>query len=328
MLNGKRIIVVLPAYNAAQTLETTVSELDRQVVDDVLLVDDFSADETVRMARQIGIRCFLHDRNYGYGRNQKTCYTEALKLGADVVVMLHPDYQYAPKLAPAMAAMVVSGEYDVVLGSRILGGKARKSGMPLYKYIANRILTLTENLFLGSKLSEFHTGYRAFSRKVLEDLPYHENSDDFLFDNEMLAQAIFFNLNVGEISCPTRVLPRGIFHQFQAIRCIRARGSVDLRALPAPKMGARSFSDIRDFQRGPPERLLLRNQVKGPRERGYTHRTCAVPVGFPPKEIPAAGTGLIPTFMAESTTMKCEKAHASRDSSVHGRASHIRGTKE
>ena len=207
MLNGKRIIVVLPAYNAAQTLETTVSELDRQVVDDVLLVDDFSADETVRMARQIGIRCFLHDRNYGYGRNQKTCYTEALKLGADVVVMLHPDYQYAPKLAPAMAAMVVSGEYDVVLGSRILGGKARKSGMPLYKYIANRILTLTENLFLGSKLSEFHTGYRAFSRKVLEDLPYHENSDDFLFDNEMLAQAIFFNLNVGEISCPTRYFP-------------------------------------------------------------------------------------------------------------------------
>ena len=207
MLNGKRIIVVLPAYNAAQTLESTVSELDRQVVDDILLVDDSSADETVRMAKKLGIRCFLHDRNYGYGRNQKTCYTEALKLGADVVVMLHPDYQYAPKLVPAMAAMVVSGEYDVVLGSRILGGKARKSGMPVYKYISNRFLTLTENLFFGSKLSEFHTGYRAFSRRVLGDLPFHENSDDFLFDNEMLAQAIFFNFNVGEISCPTRYFP-------------------------------------------------------------------------------------------------------------------------
>lgn len=207
MLNGKRIIVVLPAYNAAQTLETTVAELDRDVVDDILLVDDFSADETVRLARQLDIRSFLHDRNYGYGRNQKTCYTEALKLGADVVVMLHPDYQYAPKLVPAMAAMVVSGEYDVVLGSRILGGRARKSGMPVYKYISNRALTLTENLFLGSKLSEFHTGYRAFSRTVLEALPFHENSDDFLFDNEMLAQAIYFNFNVGEISCPTRYFP-------------------------------------------------------------------------------------------------------------------------
>jgi glycosyltransferase involved in cell wall biosynthesis len=207
MLDGKRIIVVLPAYNAAQTLENTVSELDRDVVDDILLVDDFSADETVRLARQLDIRSFLHDRNYGYGRNQKTCYTEALKLEADVVVMLHPDYQYSPKLVPAMAAMVVSGEYDVVLGSRILGGRARKSGMPLYKYISNRALTLMENLLLGSKLSEFHTGYRAFSRKVLEVLPFHENSDDFLFDNEMLAQAIFFDFNVGEISCPTRYFP-------------------------------------------------------------------------------------------------------------------------
>ena len=207
MLNEKRIVVVLPAYNAAQTLETTISELDRGVVDDILLVDDFSADETVRLARQLGIRCFLHHRNYGYGRNQKTCYTEALKLGADVVVMLHPDYQYSPKLVPAMAAMVVSEEYDVVLGSRILGGRARKSGMPLYKYISNRFLTLMENLFLESKLSEFHTGYRAFSRKVLEDLPFRENSDDFIFDNEMLAQAVFFNFNLGEISCPTRYFP-------------------------------------------------------------------------------------------------------------------------
>jgi len=207
MLEGKKIIVVLPAYNAAQTLEKTVSELDRHVVDDVLLVDDFSSDNTVKLAGRLGIRSFLHDRNYGYGRNQKTCYAEALKSGADVIVMLHPDYQYSPKLVTAMAAMVVSGEYDVVLGSRILGGKARKSGMPFYKYLSNRFLTFSENLLLGSKLSEFHTGYRAFSRRVLETLPLHENSDDFVFDNEMLAQTIYFDFKVGEISCPTKYFP-------------------------------------------------------------------------------------------------------------------------
>jgi glycosyltransferase involved in cell wall biosynthesis len=204
MLNGKKITVVLPAYNAERTLTKTVAELDRQVIDDVLLVDDFSRDDTVRLAKELGVRAFLHDRNYGYGRNQKTCYTEALKSEADIIVMLHPDYQYSPKLVPAMAAMVVSEEYEVVLGSRILGGTARESGMPLYKYISNRTLTFIENLLLGSKLSEFHTGFRAFSRRVLEELPLHQNSDDFLFDNEMLAQAIFFNFNVGEISCPTR----------------------------------------------------------------------------------------------------------------------------
>lgn len=204
MLNGKKVIVVLPAYNAVKTLERTVREIDRNVVDDILLVDDFSSDGTVNVAREMGIRSFLHDQNYGYGRNQKTCYKEALDSGADIIVMLHPDYQYSPRLVPAMAAMVASGEYDVVLGSRIIGGKARKSGMPIYKYIANRILTLTENLLLGSKLSEFHTGYRAFSKEVLQNLPLHENSDDFLFDNEMLAQAIFFDFKVGEISCPTR----------------------------------------------------------------------------------------------------------------------------
>jgi glycosyltransferase involved in cell wall biosynthesis len=204
MLDGKSIIVVLPAYNAAQTLEKTVSELDRQVVDDILLVDDFSKDDTVELAKKLGIRSFSHDRNYGYGRNQKTCYREALRSGADVVVMLHPDYQYSPKLVPAMAAMVVSGEYDLVLGSRILGGRARHSGMPLYKYISNRFLTLVENLILGCKLSEFHTGYRAFSRAVLENLPLENNSDDFVFDNEMLAQAVYFDFRLGEISCPTR----------------------------------------------------------------------------------------------------------------------------
>ncbi len=207
MLNGKKIIVVLPAYNAAKTLAQTVSELDRQVVDEVLLVDDFSADQTVQHAKDMGIRAFLHDRNYGYGRNQKTCYTEAIKSGADVIVMLHPDYQYSPKLVPAMAAMVVSDEYDVVLGSRILGGSTRSGGMPFYKYVSNRALTLAENLLLRSKLSEFHTGFRAFSRQVLEQLPIFANSDDFVFDNEMLAQAIFFGFRVGEISCPTRYFP-------------------------------------------------------------------------------------------------------------------------
>ncbi len=204
MLEGKRVTVVLPAYNAAETLQKTISELDRNVVDDILLVDDDSADNTVQLARELNIRCFLHKKNYGYGRNQKTCYAEALKSGADVIVMLHPDYQYSPRLATAMAAMIVSGEYDVVLGSRIIGGKTRSGGMPFYKYVANRFLTFSENLLLGSKLSEFHTGYRAFSSKVLQELPIHQNSDDFVFDNEMLAQVIFFDFKLGEISCPTR----------------------------------------------------------------------------------------------------------------------------
>jgi glycosyltransferase involved in cell wall biosynthesis len=177
------------------------------VVDDILLVDDCSSDATVELAKKLGIKVFLHDRNYGYGRNQKTCYSEALKYGAEVIVMLHPDYQYSPKLVPAMAAMIVSEEYELVLGSRILGGKARSGGMPLYKYIFNRFLTLVENFIIGSKLSEFHSGYRAFSRKCLETLPLHQNSDDFLFDNEMIAQAIFFDFSVGEISCPTRYFP-------------------------------------------------------------------------------------------------------------------------
>ena len=207
MLNGKRIIVVLPAYNAEKTLEKTISEIDTQVVDDILLVDDCSSDETVELAKKLGLKVFLHNQNYGYGRNQKTCYSEALKHGADVIVMLHPDYQYYPKLVPAMAAMIVSDEYELVMGSRILGGKARMGGMPLYKYVSNRILTLLENFIIGSKLSEFHSGYRAFSKKCLESLPLQENSDDFLFDNEMIAQAIFFDFSVGEISCPTRYFP-------------------------------------------------------------------------------------------------------------------------
>lgn len=203
MLDGKRIVVVLPAYNAAQTLERTIQEIPREIVDEILLIDDNSKDETVQLAQRLALRVFLHDENFGYGRNQKTCYTEALRTNADIIVMLHPDYQYQPRLVLPMAGMIATGVYDVVIASRILGGKARSGGMPLYKYVANRVLTLVQNLFLGAKLSEYHTGYRAFSRKVLLSLPLLMNSDDFAFDNEMLAEAIYFGYRIGEISCPT-----------------------------------------------------------------------------------------------------------------------------
>ena len=204
VLNKKRIFVVLPAYNAEQTLEQTYREVPMEIVDGVLLVDDRSADRTVSLAKSLGIETVVHNRNYGYGRNQKTCYEWALKQKADIVIMVHPDYQYTPKLISAMASMIAFGVYDVVLGSRIIGGRALVGGMPLYKYVANRFLTAFENVCLGSKLSEFHTGYRAFSREVLENLPLHENSNDFVFDNEMLAQIIHFGYRIGEISCPTR----------------------------------------------------------------------------------------------------------------------------
>jgi glycosyltransferase involved in cell wall biosynthesis len=204
MLNGKRIAVVLPAYNAARTLEKTVRELPREVVDEVLLIDDHSKDETVQFAQKLGLRVFLHEKNFGYGRNQKTCYTEALRTDADVIVMLHPDYQYEPRLVLPMAGLIATGVYDVVIASRILGGTARSGGMPLYKYLANRLLTLVQNFLLGAKLSEYHSGYRAFSRDVLLALPLLMNSDDFAFDNEMMVQAIYFGYRVGEISCPTR----------------------------------------------------------------------------------------------------------------------------
>ncbi|HEY6074791.1 MAG TPA: glycosyltransferase family 2 protein [Anaerolineales bacterium] len=203
MLNGKRIAVVLPAYNAEKTLEATVRELP-DLVDIRILVDDHSSDDTLRLAESLGLQCFVHDRNYGYGRNQQTCYREALASGADVVIMVHPDYQYTPRLATAMASMVAYEIYDVVLGSRIVGGQALKGGMPLYKYIANRGLTFFQNLFLGAKLSEYHTGYRAFNRKVLMELPLLENSDDFVFDNQMLAQCVHFGFHIGEVSCPTK----------------------------------------------------------------------------------------------------------------------------
>jgi glycosyltransferase involved in cell wall biosynthesis len=204
MLNGKRIFVVLPAYNAERTLVQTYREIPLDIVDGVLLVDDGSSDNTVRVAKRLGIETISHSRNYGYGRNQKTCYKDALRRNADIVIMVHPDYQYTPKLITAMASMIAFDVYDVVLGSRIIGGKARKGGMPLYKYIANRFLTGFENLLLGSKVSEFHTGYRAFSKEVLENLPLENNSNDFVFDNEMLVQIIYFGYRIGEVSCPTR----------------------------------------------------------------------------------------------------------------------------
>jgi glycosyltransferase involved in cell wall biosynthesis len=203
MINGKKIAVVLPAYNAAKTLEATVRELP-ELVDVCILVDDHSSDDTLEVARQLGLRSFVHLRNYGYGRNQQTCYREALAAGADVVVMVHPDYQYTPLLVTAMSSMIAYGVYDVVLGSRILGGRAMRGGMPLWKYVANRFLTLFENVFLRVKLSEYHTGYRAFSRRVLTDLPLLENSDDFVFDNQMLAQCVYFGFSIGEVSCPTK----------------------------------------------------------------------------------------------------------------------------
>jgi glycosyltransferase involved in cell wall biosynthesis len=207
VLDGKKIVVVMPAYNAARTLRRTYEELPFDIVDEVLLVDDSSSDETVSLARELNVTTFQHKKNLGYGRNQKTCYREALKRGADIVIMLHPDYQYSPKLVTSIAGMIASGHYDVALGSRILGVGALKGGMPRYKYISNRFLTAVQNLLLGYKLSEYHTGFRAFARPVIESLPLEENSDDFLFDNEMLAQAIYFGYQVGEISCPTKYFP-------------------------------------------------------------------------------------------------------------------------
>src|SRR5271165_6889397 len=206
MINSQRIVVVLPAFNAAKTLAATVAELP-ETVDDVILVDDHSSDETVAVARRLGLTVVVHDQNRGYGGNQKTCYAAALARNADVVVMIHPDYQYSPLLATALASMVAYGVYDVALGSRILGGQALRGGMPVYKYISNRLLTIFENIVLGTSLSEYHTGYRAFSRQLIEALPLEENSDDFVFDNQMLVQAIVLGSRIGEISCPARYFP-------------------------------------------------------------------------------------------------------------------------
>ena len=204
MQDKPKVVVVMPAYNAAKTLHMTYADLPHEMVDLVILVDDGSKDDTARIAKELGLELFIHDRNYGYGANQKTCYREALKAGADIVVMVHPDYQYSPHLIVPMVGMIAYGEYDAVIGSRILGKGALQGGMPLYKYIANRALTLFQNLMLGFKLSEYHTGFRAFRREVLEELPLNENSDDFVFDNQMLAQVVHFGFRLGEISTPTR----------------------------------------------------------------------------------------------------------------------------
>jgi glycosyltransferase involved in cell wall biosynthesis len=207
LIRNSKVVVVLPAYNAEKTLESTYREIPFDIVDEVILVDDASKDNTVAVAKKLGIMVITHDRNLGYGGNQKTCYATALKQNADIVVMLHPDYQYTPRLISAMAYLLESNEFDVVLGSRILGGKARSGGMPMYKYISNRFLTLVQNILMGAKLSEYHTGYRAFTRKVLESIPLNNNSNDFVFDNEMLSQILYADFRVGEISCPTKYFP-------------------------------------------------------------------------------------------------------------------------
>ena len=262
MLNGKRIAVVLPAYNAARTLEKTVAEIPKDVVDTILLVDDFSKDATVEIARRLHLQVFQHDQNFGYGRNQKTCYTEALRLDADIIVMLHPDYQYEPRLVLPMAALVASDVYDVVVASRIVGGKARSGGMPLYKYVANRFLTLFENLLIGAKLSEYHSGYRAFSRNVLLDLPLLVNSDDFLFDNEILAQAIYFGFRIGEISCPTRYFPEASSINF--FRSVKYGFGVLWTAarFRLQKLGVANFPIFDKRERGLSDALLSTTQVR------------------------------------------------------------------
>ncbi|MBN2175057.1 MAG: glycosyltransferase family 2 protein [Bacteroidales bacterium] len=209
MVNGKKLVVVLPAFNAASTLERTYSEIPFDIVDEVVLVDDFSSDTTAEIARKIGIKHVIrHDLNKGYGANQKTCYDKALDLKADIVVMLHPDYQYTPKLIHSMAFLIAYDVYPVVLGSRILGRGAIKGGMPRYKYIANRLLTLTQNILIRQKLSEYHTGYRAFSREVLKKINYKVNSDDFVFDNQMISQIFFAGFQIAEITCPTKYFPQ------------------------------------------------------------------------------------------------------------------------
>jgi glycosyltransferase involved in cell wall biosynthesis len=204
VLNNKKIVVVMPAYNAAKTLEQTCLEVPKEFIDEIILVDDGSKDTTAQLAVDLGLVTFVHRKNLGYGRNQKTCYREALARGADIVIMVHPDYQYSPRLIVSLAGLIAYGEYDAAIGSRILGVGALKGGMPLYKYISNRFLTLVQNIFLNYKLSEYHTGYRAFSRRILESLPLEANRDDFVFDNQMLAQVIYFGFHIGEVSCPTR----------------------------------------------------------------------------------------------------------------------------
>ncbi len=205
MIKGKKIIVILPAYNAESTLEKTFNEIPFDIVDEVILTDDFSSDHTVRVAKKLGIKHIIqHKKNKGYGANQKSCYNKAIALNADIIVMLHPDYQYNPKLIPAMCSLIENDVFKVVLGSRILGKSALKGGMPVYKYISNRVLTLFQNLLMGQKISEYHTGYRSFNAEVLREISFNNNSDDFIFDNQLLAQICYKGIEIGEISCPAK----------------------------------------------------------------------------------------------------------------------------
>jgi glycosyltransferase involved in cell wall biosynthesis len=266
MINGKRIAVVMPAYNAEKTLEKTVRELP-ETVDIKILVDDSSSDDTAALAERLGVHTFVHDRNYGYGRNQQTCYREALAAGADIVVMVHPDYQYTPLLVTAMASMIAYGVYDVVLASRILGGGALKGGMPLYKYVANRFLTAFQNLFLGIKLSEYHTGFRVFSRQVLELLPLSANSDDFVFDNQVIAQAVVFEFRIGEISCPTKYFKEASSISFRrSVRYGLGVLSTTLR-FTAHKLG---FAGIRIFE---PQGQKIRGKYYTKTRLGHNEET-------------------------------------------------------
>ena len=247
-----KVVVVMPAYNASRTLQQTYQEVvDQGVVDQIILVDDASVDGTADLARTLpGVCVHVHERNQGYGGNQKTCYRLALEAGADIVVMVHPDYQYTPKLIPAMVSMIGNGLYDCVLGSRILGGNARKGGMPVWKYVANRALTLASNLLMGTKLSEFHTGYRAFSRRLLESLPLHLNSDDFVFDNQMLAQIAWRSVFIAEVSCQTKYFKdassinfrRSVTYGFGCVRTALHFRMAQMGLCPAGSLGSPSSS--------------------------------------------------------------------------------------
>ena len=259
MLNGKKIVVVMPAYNAAKTLRQTYEEIPLDLVDEVILVDDASQDQTVAIARELGITHLVHSKNSGYGANQKSCYRRALELGADVVVMVHPDYQYTPKLITAMAAMITSGLYHAVLGSRVLGRGALAGGMPLYKYVANRILTLIQNLCLPQKLTEYHTGYRAFSREALLKLPLGENANDFVFDNEMIVQLVYFGYEIAEVTCPSKYFddassinfPRSVRYGFGVLRVTLRYVAARSGLRPHPTLSAGGTTLYRERVEGP-----------------------------------------------------------------------------
>ncbi len=260
MYRNQKVVVVMPAYNAARTLERTCAEIDRTLVDEIILVDDASSDDTVRVAHELGLHVVVHPKNRGYGGNQKTCYKTALSLGGEIVVMVHPDYQYTPLLIPAMVTMIGNGLYDCVIGSRILGGKARQSGMPIYKYIANRCLTFAQNVLMHSKLTEFHTGYRAFSSKLLESLPLEENSDDFVFDNQMLSQAIYFGFQVGEVSCPAKYFSEASSINFRR-SCVYGIGCLQTAALF--RCARWQLSSSRLFSPAGKKLLVVADQVVG-----------------------------------------------------------------